>query len=61
MTEMEQLSRKKVRAGHKGSVKRILAEVRDMLEFPQENSSKLSQQLQTLKEKREILTNWTPR
>eukprot|EP00731_Ephydatia_muelleri_P035515 Em0131g2a len=56
MTEMEQLSRKKVRAGHKGSVKRILAEVRDMLESPQENSSKLSQQLQTLKEKREILT-----
>ena len=57
MTEMEQLSRKKkVRVGHKGFVKRILAEVRDMLESPQDNSSKLSQQLQTLKEKREILT-----
>ena len=30
MTELEQITRKKrVRAGHKGSVKRILAEVRD--------------------------------
>ena len=57
MTEMEQMSRKKkARAGHKESVKQILAEVRDMLESPHENSSKLSQQLQTLKEKREILT-----
>ena len=57
MTEQEQIVRKrKVRAGHKGSVTRIIAQVREMLDSEEKDETKLTQQLQTLKEKREILS-----
>ena len=49
------MRKRKVRAGHKGSVTRIIAQVREMLKSLKDET-KLTQQLQTLKEKREILS-----
>ena len=50
------VKKKRIRAGHKGSLKRILTEVKEMLASPREHSAKLGQQLQTLKEKRETVS-----
>ena len=53
---MEELVRKKrIRAGHKGSVTRIIAQVSGMFDSSQINLSKLGQHLETLKDKREVL------
>ena len=53
---MEEIVRKKrIRAGHKGSVTRIIAQVSGMFDSSQINPSKMTQHLQTLKEKREVL------
>ena len=57
MAESELVVKKKrSRAGHKGSLKRIFTEVKEMLESPREHSAKLGQQMQTLKEKRETVS-----
>ena len=56
MAESELVKKKRIRAGHKGSLKRILTEVKEMLESPREHSARLGQQLQTLKEKRETVS-----
>ena len=56
MAESELVKKKRIRAGHKGSLKRILTEVKEMLGSPREHSARLGQQLQTLKEKRETVS-----
>ena len=52
----EELTKKKrIRAGHRASVTRIIAQVQQALESEELNSSKLKQQLQTLREKVDVL------
>ncbi|KAL5474873.1 hypothetical protein EMCRGX_G026896 [Ephydatia muelleri] len=52
----EKLTKKKrIRAGHRASVTRIIAQVQQALESEELNSSKLKQQLQTLREKVDVL------
>ena len=52
----EELSKKKrTRAGHRGSAKRIISQAQETLESGEMNISKLSQYLKTLKEKVETL------
>lgn len=52
----EQERKKRVRGGHKGSVTRIIAQAREILGAEERDSTKLTQLIQTLKEKRDILT-----
>ena len=52
----EELTKKKrIRAGHRALVTRIIAQVLQALEYKELNSSKLKQQLQTLREKVDVL------
>ena len=52
---LELVRKKQIRAGHKGSVTRIIAQVSGMFDSSQINLSKLGQHLETLKDKREVL------
>ena len=50
------MRKRKVRAGHKGSITRIIPQVHEMLDSEEKDETKLTQQLQTLKEKRKTLS-----